>query len=508
MNRPSARPVPPEGGESVRGLGHGVLWTTTDTVMRIAADIFLLAYAVRRVGLADFGIFALATTVMSLFATVDFGLGAAVVRAAARERDCGDAERASARRDIATAHAAYVMMAGALVLATLVLLPVLPTALNTAGHDRDLRVTLALVGVALSFTVASAAIVAVGTGERRFRVVASSSIVGQAVNVGTVTLLLGNLGVVALGVGRLVGAVIQCGVLVVWIRAAVPWFKLRPRTPQLAEVRRVAAFALPLLVIASGSQIVAATDLLVIGALATAAQVGVYRASGAVPSRALVLLFAGYDTTYPYLARGRGPRQEETLLRWACTVFSYLAGIGFGFMIWSRGEIIPLLLGHDSELGQKVFVLFCLAWITNVPAHGLTLVLIARGRQRSFIPVVAAELTLNVALTIVLVAAIGPIGAATATLVTISVTDYFVLPFVVRHQFESNMSRMLLHDGVAPTALGLLMSFMTVTLAGGHGAPRLIATAALTGVVGACVGLLALNADGRAFLRVAVSGEA
>lgn len=498
---------PSSGGESVSGLGRGVLWKFADTTVRIAGEIFLVAYAVRGIGVEEFGLFAIAATVTALFATVDFGLGAAVIRAAAREQALEDSEpeQGSVRREVTTAHATYVAVAGLLLLVTLLLLIVLPAVLNVKGNEADLRTTTALVGSGLAVSVASAAMIGVATGQRRFGVVAFSSMVSQVINVVIVILLLRRFGVVALGIGRLLSACVQSGILVSWLKRAVSWFLLWPRRPRLADLRSMTAFALPLLVIAGGAQIVATTDLIAIGALATAAHVGVYRASSAIPSRALMLLFSGYDVIFPFLAREGQQFEQEKLLRSACMLFSYLAGCGFGFMIWSRTEIIALLLGYESNLGDDVLLLFSLAWLTNIPAHGITLVLIARARHGSFIPLVAAELTVNVLLTVALVKTLGPVGAALATFLTISLADVLFLPWVVRREFVVSIPRTILQYGVAPAALGIAVALGAASLIGGPGALRLAGTALLTGIFGLGAGRVMLNSEGLTFLRAALA---
>ena len=64
----------------------------------------------------------------------------------------------------------------------------------------------------------------------------------------------------------------------------------------------MASFSAPLLLLSVAGQLISATDLVVVGAVATAASVGLYRAGSVVPSQAIVLLFTGYDTVYPHLA--------------------------------------------------------------------------------------------------------------------------------------------------------------------------------------------------------------
>ena len=122
-----------------------------------------------------------------------------------------------------------------------------------------------------------------------------------------------------------------------------------------------------------------------------------------------------------------------------------------------RDDVVVVIVGHSSHLASLVLVVFCAAWIANIPVHGLALLLIARGRQGSFIPLVAAEAMANIVLTVCFVEAFGPIGAAEATLLTIAVSNLLILPYVVRREFGFSTFRVVWWNGAVPVAVGLVI---------------------------------------------------
>ena len=92
----------------ISGLGRNALWQYANFLAASFAGIFIIGFALRRLGTAAYGLFALAVAVIGILNTVDFGLRLAVIRATARDNDVFSAdERVQARNDVEAAHFAY-----------------------------------------------------------------------------------------------------------------------------------------------------------------------------------------------------------------------------------------------------------------------------------------------------------------------------------------------------------------------------------------------------------------
>jgi O-antigen/teichoic acid export membrane protein len=164
-----------------------------------------------------------------------------------------------------------------------------------------------------------------------------------------------------------------------------------------------------------------------------------------------------------------------------------------------RADVVTVLVGHRSILAEEVLLVFCGVWLVNIPVHGLMLLLIARGRQSVFIPLVAVEAIANLALTVVFAMVIGPIGAALATLVTIVVTNVIVLPVLVRKEFASMTSWRIAGNGFACGGIGgaVAAAGLLPILVLGFGWARLVAGLGVAGAASILVGLLLLGRSGR-----------
>jgi O-antigen/teichoic acid export membrane protein len=467
------------------------------------AGLFLLGYSLRRLGTATYGLFALAVVAISILGTIDFGLRLSVIRATARDTDAFPVDqRAQARSDVEAAHFAYgsVGVAAALVAAVIGLV-VYVTSEGLAAREQ-FPATVVLIGLSIGFSLGTAVFNGILIGRRQFQVPAVGGLLGTAVEVAIVVLTVDRLRLLALGLGLLASIVVSQGYGAWWLRRHEPWFRLVPRPHPWRAVRRVAVFAAPLLVLSVSGQVISATDLLVVGTVATSAAVGLYQAGRTVPNQVINLLFTGFDTTYPNLAGTGDAAGQEFAVQFLTRVAAFIGGAVFATMILLRTDIVRVVLGRPSTLAESVLIAFSGIWLANIAVHGPSLLLIARGRQRVFVPLVAAEATANLALTAPLAIWMGPIGAAVATLGTIVVSDLVVFPYLVRRDFSGTSIWGFTAAAIVTMVVGAVSAGIAVAplLLLPSGVARLVEGFVAGGVVSFALGLLLLRREGRSTL--------
>lgn len=484
----------------VSGLGRNTLWQYANMLGAALAGLFLLGFTLRRLGTATYGLFALAVTAIGILGTVDFGLRLSVIRATARDTDAFPAgERAQARSDVEAAHFAYGSAGAAAAVVTAVVgLVVYVTSGGLAAREQ-LPATIELIGLSIGLSLGTAVFSGILVGRRQFQVPAVGGLLGTAAEVAIVVPTVDRLRLFSLGLGLLGSIVVSQGYGAWWLRRHEPWFRLLPRRHDWRAISRVAVFAAPLLVLPVAVQVISATDLLVVGAVASAAAVGLYQAGKTVPNQAISLLFTGVDTTYPNLAGTGDAAGQEFAVQFLTRVAAFVGGAVFATMILLRTDIVRVVLGRPSALAESVLIVFCGIWLANIPVHGPSLLLIARGRQRVFVPLVAAEATANVALTIPFAIWMGPIGAAVATLGTIAVSDLIVFPYLARHEYLDATVWGFTAAAIATMVVGAASAGIAVAplLALTSGITRLVVGVAAGGVVSCALGLLLLRRKGR-----------
>jgi O-antigen/teichoic acid export membrane protein len=448
------------GATNASSIGRNIVWSYGGQAASLLSSVVVAAVAFRRLGAPGFGVYALVVSITSLLGTVNFGLNLAVIQATARDDPAFvDSSREQARRDVEVAHAAYVVLGLiALVGTCLILVVVSQLSIDPSARRDYLPVMVLLLGTATATSLGSSALAGIPVGRRRFAVSAVSITAGAVANLVVVVVLLGSIRAGALGAGQLANVVLSRLISYVWIRREERWFHLAPSRPRRSELKRVAFFALPLVIISLGGQIIATTDLLVVGAVASAATVAIYRIGSLAPNQGVVVLFTGVDTALPVLAAMPDAAEQERTARFLSRITCLAAGVVYCPMMLFRADVLIILSGHASRLGEEVLLVFAGVWLVNVPVHCISLLLIARGRQQAFAPLVALEVAANIALTLVLTIVIGPIGAALATLATIFISNQLLLPRVLRGELVSVSPRIIALEGVLWLVGGLVLA--------------------------------------------------
>ncbi len=448
----------------VTGLGRNAIWRYAALGASSIEGLVVAGVALRRLGADGYGAFALAATTIGLLGTIDFGLSFSVIRSIARDHPrFGEEDRAQARKDVSAAHATYAGCGLATLVATGLIVWLLPflTTSDRISESQD-RLTILLVGISIAIFLATAVFDGIPAGRSRFGVTAISAATGAAANIAFVVLAIDHLHLVALGAGQLLGTVVQRFVGGAWISRRESWFRLFPARARRADLRKIAIFTLPLLVLSVGGQLIATTDLVVIGAISTATAVALYRVGSLAPNQLVTVIYTGFDATFPSLSANSSRETQEVdiafLTRFAC----YASGVAFGAIVMLRSDVVALIVGRSNHLATTVLIIFAVVWVANVPVHGLALLLIARARQKTFIPLVATEAVANIGLTIVFVYTFGAVGAAVATLVTIVISNDLVFPLLVRKEFGLSPMRVLWGNGVPAVVVGATVSIVAV----------------------------------------------
>lgn len=493
--------LPSPASRPIGGLGRHVGWTYVQLGSSAGVGLLITAIALRRLGAADYGVFALITALSSYLLLLDLGLGFVVVRDAAREMSpVGEEQRAAARTEIQTAHSAYAHLGAAALLATVAFVLFLPVFLPSApASEGGEAATVAAVGGGVALMLGTSAMPGLVKGRNGFRILAIAAVVGSATDIALVLLLVAPLGVVALGLGSFGAVVGNRLVLHWWLRRHVPWFRVGPRRLRMAEVRRTVDVAVPLLVLTIGGQVLSTVDLVILSWFASAAVVGLYSLGSSLPTQAVGVLYQGYDVVLPSFSATTDRAVQEEALAFLTRVASYVGAVGLGILGLLRHDVIFLIAGRRSAFAASVLLVFCGIWMVTLGPHGLIILIIARGRERTLMPFVIAEMTINFILTLVAVNVIGPIGAAYATLVTLIVASLVFLPVIVRRELAIPAWRLLVVDGLVPLAVGVAVAaaaWLAVAWLPTY-LTRIVAGGAAAGAAGLAVGLALLGKRGR-----------
>ena len=470
---------------SVRSLAGQAAWNTLALLLQLAGSFALLALAFRSLPAADVGAYSVVAVTVGLIQIIDPSAGYVMTREAAR-RDWSDPETGRLLGELRAGLAliALAVAATAITLATL-------TAVAEPGLRRFVTMTAGiLLGASVQLATAHWPAEAVARGG--YRIVCAANGVSAFAALGVAWMLLPRLGLAALGCAALAGPALGRATFLLSPARSSP-----PGKPSRSGLRTLWRHTRALYVASLAAMLLAVSDLWTVGLLRGATATAAYRAGSMAPTQASALFYRTYDVLYPRLAGVTREAAQRRVVDASTRVFSALAGVLFVLLWFEREPITRLIVGQPDRLTEQVFTVFCAIWLVNVPIHGLALLLISRGQPAVLTRVALAEAALNIVLSVILVLALGPIGAALGTLVTMAGSNLLVMP-AVAERVHVGARRMVAH-GSAWCMLGATMCWVVEwevsrSMAGAFGVAAELLAAAVVCVVAL---FLSAGADGR-----------
>ncbi len=412
------------------GEARGILANVTySLVAQLVSGVFtavLTLYLVRALGATGYGDFSLAIGVGAMVGVLaDFGVSASAARFVAEQR----ADRGGLAEILADAFR-LKLLASTLACGALVALAGPIAAAYHAPIAWPIRLIAFVVlgqGVMLLFM---GAFVAAGRTATNVRVAFGESVVEFSTSLALV--LLGG-GVVGATTGRAIGYGFGAGVGIALGARAFGWPQALRRRGRPSNVRRIARYAAPIMLVSSGNVLFTTVDVLLIGAFLGSEHVGLFSA----PLRLLVLFWypatAVSQGVAPRMVRGsdRTPDVRE-LVGGLRSLILYLSWLLVPLLIWTK-PIVDILLG--SGYGGSITTMRVLA--LSVYLGGLApLVAISAnflGDAALRVPLMFGAALLDGAIDVVLIPRIGIVSGAIATAVAYAVMLVGHLAICSRH---------------------------------------------------------------------------
>jgi O-antigen/teichoic acid export membrane protein len=178
--------------------------------------------------------------------------------------------------------------------------------------------------------------------------------------------------------------------------------------------------ALPFAVIFGMQTLNDQANLVILGAMTTSDQVGIYAASVRL-AEAITLIFAAVEFTIaPYIASLHSTEQttrlQNLILKTARLVFVLSLPVALAFIFY--GDWFQALFGEEFRAGRWALAILGIGRLLNVAFGPVKALALMTGQERATAWIMGAVALLNVVLNLVLVPFWGIIGAATATAIS------------------------------------------------------------------------------------------
>lgn len=447
---------------------HGVMrhgaWLMAAVFVPGVYAVLLIAYLLRTLGPESYGIWAAATALVGYLTLLDAGLSATTARAAARAM-AGDLD---AIRQVRTAYGAYALLGIAAVVVGVALAALIPPLLRLEGAlARDAWAVGAFLALDLGIVIATAGWMGTLRGAHRFAQMLLVNVAQVALTVPVLLILLPEHGLVGAAAAQPVGRIGARLLAALILTRLVPWFRAVPGRPTWLDLRTVWAFSLPILAMQSAAQIGSGTDVIIVGAASGIGAAGLFAVGALLPRYVSFFLFPALGVLLPSFSATffRRPEVVPDLIRRAVLLAGLIGGAVYGGIALQAAPLLQTWTGQASDLSVQVLTIYAVVWMVVTPTHVMMLMVIAGGRHRLIGAIVLAEAFVNLALSILLVMLMGPVGAAVSSLVVILIDDILILPFIAARALHDRALPILGHSlaGVATGgAIALTVSLLPV----------------------------------------------
>lgn len=379
------------------------VWLFSGQAIGRALRAILIVVAARTLGVSDWGVFAYAISLAATFTVFsDIGINALLVREGSRNAKL-------AIKYLATGLVIKLTLIA--VLATLVFL-----LKDVIIRIPEATVLIPLIIVIFAIDSLRDFVSALARFTERMDIEAKGQII---TNMGIVTFgllfLAASPSSASLALGYVLGTFL--GLVVVFLPLK-SYFKGIFREFSRPLVRSIIVSAWPFGLVGLMGVIMINTDILVLGAIGQATDVGLY-AAAQKPVQLLYLIPSVLAAAFfPTMSREAGDTGQfrSTLEKGLKSAYIFAIPLAFGGVL-TASPIISFLYGPEFLLSYSSFAILSLTFLFVFPSVFFANALFARGSQKVFYGYLAIGVLVNIALNLILIPYLGIIGCALATLI-------------------------------------------------------------------------------------------
>jgi O-antigen/teichoic acid export membrane protein len=296
-----------------RQLPRNVLSMYVVRFAAVGSAIFLFPFIARNVGLTDYGIWLLISS-MSLIFMTDFGMGASATRYTTETSTRGDTEGLNR---VLSSTLLFSLFAGTLLTVVFVgSIALLWRSLNIPEGDRDLAMTMVVLAASGNFLLGLPASVFryVLAGVHRYDIANACLLLQIVTRLGlVVAFLVGGLGIIAVAISDVVATLGAGIVTVAACRRVVPGMRISRGFVSLRLLKQMAPYSAQVFVMSIAALVILQADSLIIGVFLPVAMVTLYVGAFRVYQVCRDLTLGVMNALVPEAARSNVLGDEERL---------------------------------------------------------------------------------------------------------------------------------------------------------------------------------------------------
>jgi O-antigen/teichoic acid export membrane protein len=478
-----SEPGPSRPTDVKRVLARNAAWNYGGFVVNVVTNLLLFPFVVRHLGEAASGIWLLLGSLTGYMGLLELGIVPSLTQHVASALGAGN--RRAIDRTVSTALVVlsammFVALQGLWLVSPLVGLLQVPSALET---DAQLVFAVSIVGVALRMPLAAYQAVLLGS-QRQDRCNQLWIVLALSKAFATTTLLLLGFGVVALVVMEATAHLLAGVLQIRWVRQEVPDLRLSWRDADRRNARALVGFGGAVLLTNLCALVIEQTDRFVIGVFLPVQQVTHYAAAWKVYMMAFSLPTILLQALSPVIGHlhGHGDRRavREVFLR--MTKYSGAVALPLSVSVGlSSGVLLHVWMGPSFSEARLPVQVLLVAFAVTAFNHAGHSTLLGLRKVAGLLPLYyVPQAILNLAVSLLLVTAYGPLGVALGTAVPALVLEYAFIAYVLR-QVDVPLGEFL-QRAVRPAVWPLPVAFAPLAIAYASRGPDWVPLVPLAGI--------------------------
>jgi O-antigen/teichoic acid export membrane protein len=468
-----------------RILARNAAWNYIGFVINVGTNFLLFPFVVAHVGETSSGIWLLLGSLTGYMGLLELGLVPSLTQHVAAA--IGGDEKEELNRAISTA---LVVLTGMMLLSLqgLWFVPALVNLLNlpeALHHEARYVFAVSLAAVALRMPLATFQAVLLGC-QRQDRCNQLWIALATIKALSTVALILAGFGVLSIVIMEAIVHLLAGLLQVRWVRQELPHLAISWQAADRTHARALVGFGGAVLAMNLCSLIIEQTDRLVIGIFLPVQQVTHYAAAWKLYALAFSLPTILLQALAPVIAHLQGRGDQAQLRELFVRMTKYAVAIALPLsaaLALSCGVLLRYWMGPTFVDARILVQVLLIAFAVTAFNHAGYSALLGMRRVSPLLPIYyVPQAILNLALSLVLVRLLGPLGVALGTTVAALLLEYPYLRFVLR---ELNVSWGAFFTGAVRPTVWPLITFTPLAAAyllAGPEWPPLVPLAAVCGV--------------------------
>lgn len=416
-------------------ISRNVLSNLAGTAIAIVVGFFLMPFVVHRIGLTEFGIWILTTSLVGYMGLLDVGLAPTLVKKSAEHLAKDDKQELN--KTVNTIFILY-LLSGAVFGVTIFALSFFVSHVFKVPLEdiNTFKIVLWLVGLQAAIRFPMSIWQGLMGGLQDFHIINGIVIITNMLRAaGTVILLVSGFGLISLIWLEFALNAIGWLASMFWVRRRIPHLSIKISGFDLAKVKDLVRFSLAMFISGIAGKTIHGADRIIIGLFLPVASITIYEVGARISDYSRSFLYSVLSAIIPATSALNTRDEKMKLQELYLNGTKYLL-IAFGMVVGALflfgKEFIHLWMGKGFE--ESVWIMYALIignlyQSQNVVAHAT---LIGMGKLRMFTKVMVAYPIVNIILSIIFVTQWGLIGVALATMMTFVIIETYFIFYITK----------------------------------------------------------------------------